>query len=359
MRPNSRNAFWIVVCTFVTLFALAAPPRGAFADGEPDGLQENTGRRHVELWPPAEDGEKPRKPPSRIDLNGWEYRATKSADPRDGVPWVLIARPIGPNAERLQEGQPEWSSIPLDGDSMIRLSGATVLKREDTKDKLPIVKIPKVAWDGWMSPELRDAVGIHFHEFVTDDLARVLITIHKVPPDDPEGAPPDKKGDRKVKSGARLEATLLTPVVFSLDQSVAVRVDPLEEKRADDRAQHEFGHARASQEVLLGVLRGPQDWSPQKCIGRRSNVAYYYRRELIGRNWQGFKGGVGKLATLRTSIVLVPPTRWSILLPLPPERVTQKHIDHFNDMIVNVGGAFAQADRAAQEAYHSRYGSYE
>ncbi len=283
----------------------------------------------------------------------------KVADPRDGVPWQLIAKPTGPNADVLQKGQPDWTSIPLAGSRMVRMSGATVLKREESKNELPIIRIPKVAWEGWMAPELHDAVGIHFHEYVTDDLVRLLVTLHKVPPDEPEGEDQKKTDGREVIPGTRLEATLLTPVVFSLDQSVVVRVDPLEEDKADGRAQHEYGHALASQEVLLAVLKGPQDWNPNACTGRRSQVAYYYRRELIGRNWTGYKQGVGKLATLRTSIVLVPPTRWSMLIPLPPERITQKHIDRFNDMIVNVGGTFAAADRAAQEAYHARYGPYE
>jgi hypothetical protein len=159
--------------------------------------------------------------------------------------------------------------------------------------------------------------------------------------------------------GTRIEATLLAPVVYSLDQTVVAREDPLDKQKAIRRGEHELGHAELSQQVLIAVLHGPQDWDPDRCTGRRSQIEYYWKREQIGRSWKGLRGGVGKVAALRTSVVLVPPTRWSMLLPIPPERVTQKHIDQFNEAIVMIGESFASTDRLAQERFHAEHGEYE
>src|SRR5262249_26273726 len=149
------------------------------------------------------------------------------------------------------------------------------------------------------------------------------------------------------------------PVIYGLDQSIVVRTDSLHKELADSRGQHETGHADLAFKVFLAVLKGPQDWKPQYCTGRRSQVEYYWKREQIGRSWDGYGDGAGKLATLRTSIVLVPPTRWSMLLPIPPERVTQKHIQAFNDSIVLLGPQFAEADNLAQAKFHARHGAFE
>ena len=48
-----------------------------------------------------------------------------------------------------------------------------------------------------------------------------------------------------------------------------------------------------------------------------------------------------------------------MLLPIPPERVTSKHIQRFNDSIVLIGDSFAATDRLAQERFHAEHGAYE
>ncbi|MFQ5430392.1 MAG: hypothetical protein ACE5E1_08795 [Phycisphaerae bacterium] len=230
--------------------------------------------------------------------------------------------------------------------------------RPQKADTVPVIELPDIVWKQRMSADLQDVVGIHFHELVTDDVARILYTVHKVPPDGPDGGA-GAPGGVHGRSGSRIEATLLTPVVWSLDQSIVVRVTPLRKDLTAGRISHESAHAEVSQQVLLGVLGGPQDWNPLYRTGRRSHLEYYWKREQIGRSWSGYQRGIGKLLTLRTSLVLVPPTRWSMLLPIPPERVTQKHIEAFNDAIVHLGPRFAAIDRAAQGRFHAGHGAYE
>jgi hypothetical protein len=227
------------------------------------------------------------------------------------------------------------------------------------QERLPsgAVEIPDVLWRQWMAADLQDVVGIHFHEMVSNDVARILYTLHKVPPDPRPGPrpPPPHAG----ASGTRVEATLLAPVTYHLDQAVVVRKDARRPELAGRRAAHELGHAALSRQVFHAVLAGPQDWNPTYCMGRRSRIEYYWKREMIGRSWEGFRGGLGKLLTTRTTVVLVPPTRWSLMLEMPPERVTQRQIDAFDDAIVRLGPQFAALDGAAQAEFHARHGAYE
>lgn len=327
----------------------------ALAD-DTGGLKTPSGRRKVELFPPA--GKPSSRPSDRpIELGDWAYLAMKSSQPRDGVPWELVVTPAGPNAKTWRKGEAAWQCLPLPASTRVEHLGDR-LRVDKDEDAIPVVEMPEAVWKGWMAGDLQSVVGIHFHEFVTDDVARILYTIHKTPPDEPDGRPPPP-AKYKGRAGVRIEATLLTPVTFSLDQTVVIRVDPLEKQLTPGRAQHELGHALATQQILLNVIRGPQDWNLDRCTGRRSRLEFYWKREIIGRSWKGYRDGIGKIATLRTSVVLVPPTRWSLLLPIPPERVTQRHLDDFNEAIVHISGVFAAVDRIAQDRFHAQHGAYE
>jgi len=227
-----------------------------------------------------------------------------------------------------------------------------------------VIELPEVVWRARMAADLQKVVGIHFHEYLSDDVARILFTLHQVPADPPEGA--TSVETHAGKRGTRIEATLLAPVVWHLDQSIVVRVDnqrtPEKDKRDRQtafRVDHEKGHAEVSQRVLAEVPLGPQTWNLQECDGRRSRLGYFWKQELIGRTWDGYQGGREKIATLRTTIALVPPTRWSALLPIPPERVTQRHIDTLNDQIAMLGAMFVAEDKMAQEEFHSHRGAYD
>ncbi len=323
------------------------------------------GRRPVKLWPipekPADD--KPR--PTTITIGKWKYHAIKAAGPADGVPWELLVAPAGDDAPNWQRGD-VLSPVPQAPTAQLSASLARTGRADRQQPtEIPTIELPQTVWKQRMDASLQDVVGIHYHEFVSDDVARILYTLHKVPPDNADGSPA-APGSYPGKPGTRIEATLLTPVEWHLDQTVVVRSDnetvPVKHERdalCQSRREHEAGHAAVSQQVLIDVLAGPQTWSVQYCTGRRSNIVYYWKRELIGRSWDGYQDGIGKLLTLRTTIALVPPTRWSKLLPLPPERVTAEHLQSFNDEIVKLGPIFAATDRAAQEAFHSHHGEYE
>lgn len=316
-------------------------------------LKTRSGHRPVQLWPPSESSPREKATGKPIDLGGWTYQATKAAASRDGVPWELTVTPSKENAgdwhaDRLVQQRPAVAMVARE-----RRKPDEATKRPDS---MPVIEMPDAVWKKWMGSDLQDVVGIHFHELVSDDKARILYTLHKVPPDGPDGKP--LAGEPGV-SGTRIEATLLAPVTYCLDQTIVVREDPLKKELAAARGEHEAGHADVSQLVFLAVLGGPQDWNPRYCKGRRSRIEYFWKREQIGRSWKGYRNEVGKLLTLRTSIALVPPTRWSMLVPIPPERVTAKHLQEFNDAIVNIGPTFAATDRAAQEKFHSQHGAYE
>src|SRR5262249_29699122 len=148
------------------------------------------------------------------------YRSVRSPNPRDGVAWELIATPTEPLPKDWAKGRGAEAATlgPIQrGNGDLRIG-------ENHKLGLPfpIVEIPEVLWKQWMTTDLRDVVGIHFHEVASDDLARILFTLHQIPPEEPDSK--DKKVRPAIR-GTRIEATLLAPVTFCLDQSVAVRKD--------------------------------------------------------------------------------------------------------------------------------------
>ncbi len=338
----------VAVC--LGLFVLPAVAYGQ----APPARRPRSRRMPVQLWPPSSGRDLAHLADTSFEIDGWHYDVRKSPDPRGGVPWNILVTPIGENVSQWRSGDPFGGS---------RRSKTAVLDSPPTQDpnSVPSVAMPDILWKQRMSANLRGnererVVGVHFHDLVTDDRAGILFTLHKVPPDEPDGHPPK---NYKGKFGSRVEATLLAPVAFSLDQAIAVREDPLKTEQTAGRIEHEFGHAGVSQQLLLAAMAGPQTWNVPAATGQRSHIAYYWKRQHIGRTWKGYDHERGKLATLRTTIVLVPPTRWSILLPVPPERVTQRQLQDFNDSIVMTGARFEQLDRAAQQRFHAQHGAYQ
>lgn len=319
----------------------------AFADDTAD-LRTWSGRRKIPLWPIESSSKSAPELGKPITIGDWTYRSVRAARPRDGVPWELQVTPAGKNAGIWKKGATRQT---LPGLAAERGRGQKEIKNPQA---IPVIELPDILWKKWLSADMDDVVGIHYHEMVTDDQARILYTLHQVPPDLPDGNP---EGGEII--GTRIEATLLAPVAFSLDQTVVARVDPHDKNLVTSRGEHELSHAEISQQVLIAVLHGPKDWDEKTCRGRRSHIEYYWKRDQVARSWKGFRGGLGKAAALRTTVVLVPPTRWSMLLPIPPERVTQKHIQQFNDSIVLLSETFAATDRAAQERFHAQHGAFE
>jgi len=273
---------------------------------------------------------------SRLDpvvkLGTWEYTVAKNPSPGDSVPWILRARPTG-------------------HDALAYLApGAFSPDRQVAS--IPLVKIPPQVWRAWFDPSMQDVVGIHFHEFVTDDLARVLITIHKVPADAPNGSP-------TTPIATRLEATLLTPLTFSVDQTIVVRGHPRDLAAVDERIAHERGHGQVTLKILLDTLAGPQTWDPENGTGRRSTLEWLWKTGPVYRKWDTYRAGRYDLKTLRTSITLVPPTRWSKLIPVPPDKLDPREIEKFNNEIVHLDGRFNLLDGKAQSDFHAGHGSFQ
>src|SRR5262249_8433951 len=134
-----------------------------------------------------------------LTLGNWAYSAARNPNPRDDVPWILSARPIGPNASTYRpQGQYQPAVHVAD---------------------IPVARIPPALWKAWFDKSMQDVVGIHYHELPTTDLARLLITVHKVPADSRDGEPAGSP------VATRLEATLLTPLTYSVDQTIVVRGD--------------------------------------------------------------------------------------------------------------------------------------
>ncbi len=328
----------LAVAAVPPAFAVADPPRRPQSDTA--GLGGRPGRWDVRLEPttrPAQGNPafKHAVATGGLELGRWRYRVQRNVGGLAGVPWTLFAEPLGDEARRWQPS------------ATFQTAG---LMRE-----MPVVQIPDVLWEQWFDGSMQDVVGIHYHEFVTSDLARVLVTIHKEPPDGPNGRLPADKAPL----GTRLEATLMTPVTYGIDQTLMVRRQLRQEGAIPSRIAHEQAHAEVSLNVLLETLAGPQDWNPESRAGRRSTLAWYWRKERIGRGWDGCRDGRQQFSALRTSIALVPPTRWSKLLPKPPQDVSLADLQAFNDEVVHLDAAFAARDRAAQDRLHRSHGAYE
>lgn len=289
--------------------------------------------------------------------------SVERASPEAGVPWRLIALPLPPLAERLAT---------MDS---FAVSAAV--------ESVPVIEVPEQLWPQWFDADMSDVVGIHYHECLMDGPARVLVSVHKVPADGADGKPP---AEYRGKPGTRLEATLLTPLAIHLDQVIVVRGEgigaargatkpprPAEEpgkprigrKSRDQqggtagRTAHERGHAEISLQALLQTVAGPNTWNQSECIGRRSTLTWFWESRKIRRAWDGFRGPAGKLYTQRTTLYLAPPTRWSILLPVPPDEVTQRQIEQFNDWAVLPAARFPALDAEAQRAFHATHGEFE
>lgn len=358
-----------IQATFLAFIVIAFASAPILFAQDSAGLSGRPGKRNVKLWPPNVESRP--EPTDGFNLNGWNYSSRRATDPNAGVPWELVVVPSRENADGWVQGDTVTGLPPVtDGqayaqhafqvDSASRRNARSG-RAEDFA--LPIIRLPEIVWRQRFSASYDDVVGIHFHEYVSDDFARILYTLHKVPPDGPDGKPPAAfEGTR----GTRLEATLIAPVVWSLDQTVVVRDDiqsiPDKSRRevvTESRVDHEKGHAEVSRSIILSGAAGPQDWNPQYSTGRKSQLTWYWKREIIGRSWDGYQRGVGKLKTLRTSVALVPPTRWSKLLPIPAERITQRHIDEFNREIVLIGPLLAALDKQVQDEFHSHHGAFE
>src|SRR6185503_14052396 len=88
--------YWVFAVTLLAVSPLFAEP--------PAGKRPQKKNRPVKLWPPATQPAAPTPGETTLELDGWLYRASKAADPRDRVPWELTVTPIGENATVYKQG---------------------------------------------------------------------------------------------------------------------------------------------------------------------------------------------------------------------------------------------------------------
>ncbi len=364
VRRSRMRLIQIPFVISILMLVVAVAPSSVRADDKPPPV----GSRPVDLWPPKERDPN-QQPVSRYKKDGWVYSAFRG-NPQDGVPWELVVSPDPENDQgwqqgNLQLGLPQYPVLSDEQQKQLRVQMRQKKKKPGQAQvplSIPVIKLPEFVWRSRFPEDFTRVVGVHYHEYVSEDFAQILFTIHKVPPDGPDGKPP---AEQDGKFGTRIEATLMMPVLWHLDQTIVVRDDNMQipnkaqrDPVTKSRIDHEWGHADVSRKVFVRGLQGPQDWNPEVLTGRRMRMAYYWKRELIGRQWDGYQKGEEKLRTLRTTIALVPPTRWSKMLPIPPERVTQRHIDKFNEEIVEVGPILSALDKKAQDEFHAHHGSF-
>ncbi len=362
-RPPVRHELtrWLLLPVFlIGWLASAEPLRAQFGPAQREV-------RPVDLEPasqPAGDAKANEDEPGddSHDIGRWSYRVEHDAA-RDGVPWRLIATPLSELAERLRPAE-------------------TFYPKQQVKD-VPAVRVPDNLWPQWFPGDMQDVVGIHYHQFLTTGEANILITVHKVPTDGPDGKP---AADYAGRPGTRLEATLMQPLTIYLDQTIVARAPAIGSTRkstlrrpkrtngdpphlrkqasdktesVDERTAHERGHGEQSLSVLISALAGPQTWNTGDCTGQRSALSWYWEPRKVTRRWSDYHGGTGKLPAQRIAITLVPPTRWSKLIPLPPDDVSQKQIEAFNDWCAFPEARFIAIDKKIQAQFHAQHGQFE
>ena len=188
-RPYSGCRMFVAALVGALSVGLLATPVDAQDTAK---LGTRSVRKPVKLWPPPDEKKAEGETGKPLELGGWSYRAEKSPNPRDGVPWELIVTPVGKNAEIWHERSESWRQLTF---SVAEPAVTAAMRKAEVGGKdpgepaVPIIIIPQSVWQAQMAADLQNAVGIHFHEFVTDDVARILYTLHKVPPDEPDGRP--------------------------------------------------------------------------------------------------------------------------------------------------------------------------
>jgi hypothetical protein len=257
----------------------------------------------------------------------WSIRVEPSPDPLQTVPWRVIYESL------------EDAGLRPGGSFRPPLLAKTV----------PVIEVPEELWGGWMGEGFHDVLGVLFAELYTPPDVNILFSAH--PQVDDSGTPVSP-------TRSRLEATLLTPMVFSLDLAIAIR-------HADDpphnayRLEHEQGHAEHTLQDLVNTLLGPQDWDLAEGKGRRCELTFRWRDKLIRRTWKEYRGGEEPLQTRRVYVIVLPPTRWSQLFDKPAEDITQDDHVAFNEHLIKLQSRFRANWERSRLLFHEQHGAGE
>ena len=80
-------------------------------------------------------------------IGGWVYRAERSAQVRDGVPWELIVTPDSEQTD-WQRGTENGTLPPL---SSFQARRGDVLLRP-VRSQTPAIEVPETVWKKWLAP---------------------------------------------------------------------------------------------------------------------------------------------------------------------------------------------------------------
>jgi len=190
------------------MLVVAVAPPAVRADDKPPPV----GSRPVDLWPPKERDPN-QQPVTRYKKDGWVYSAFRG-NPQDGVPWELVVSPDPENDQGWQQGNPQLGlpQYPVLSDEQQKQLRVQMRQKKKKPNQpqvplsIPVIKLPEFVWRSRFPEDFTRVVGVHYHEYVSEDFAQILFTIHKVPPDGPDGKPP---AEHNGNFGTRIEATLM------------------------------------------------------------------------------------------------------------------------------------------------------
>lgn len=261
----------------------------------------------------------------RLRDGRWYVRIRRAPNPGNGVPWEIR-----------YENHPE---------AEIQDLPAAQFDPAEHVLRIPVLPVPNDLWDDWFAEKLQDVAGIHYPRMERRNRSRLLLTVH------PE---PTSTAD---ESASRIEATLLVPITWSIDQAIVVR-RTARRPEIDARIRHERAHAVSTVMDLVESIVGPQTWDDDEASGRRSEVVWLWRYETITRTVDWYRDGKKKLRMLRTYVTVVPPSRWTLRLAKSPSEITPEEMRAFNVDILNVGARYAVRRDEQRDEVHKKLGAY-
>ena len=261
----------------------------------------------------------------RLRDGRWYVRIRRAPNGGNGVPWEIR-----------YENHPE---------SEIQDLPAAQFDPDEHVLRIPVLPVPNGLWDNWFAEKLQDVAGIHYPRMERRNPSRLLLTVH------PE---PTSTAD---ESASRIEATLLVPITWSIDQAIIVR-RTAHRPEVDARLHHERAHAVSTVMDLVESIVGPQTWDNDEASGRRSGIKWLWRYEMVTGTVDWYRDGKKKLRMLRTYVTVVPPSRWSMRLAKSRSEITPEEMRAFNVDILNVGARYARRREAQRDEVHKKLGVY-
>ena len=261
----------------------------------------------------------------RLRDGRWYVRIRRAPHGGNGVPWEIK-----------YENHPE---------SEIQDLPAAQFDPAEHVLRVPVLKVPNDLWDNWFAERLQDVAGIHYPQMMRRNRSRLLLTAH-----------PETTSTAE-SPASRIEATLLIPITWSIDQAIIVR-RTAHLPEIDARVRHERAHAVSTAIDRAEAIVRPLPRAHGEASGRRSEVVWLWRYEMITATVDWYRDGKKKLRMLRTYVTVVPPSRWSMRLAKSRSEITPEEMRAFNVDILHVGARYAIRRDAQRDDVHKKLGAY-